>query len=74
METPNLDTWIKNIEGKRLNGFSSPLELERLKEFKAIKEALSLSVVGQSVCLHPFDKVKRKGNGVNYCSNCDLFI
>ena len=50
-------------------------------EHKAIVEALTEqlrkhNVVGRSeqLCQHPFSKVIKNNNGVNYCSKCDKCI
>lgn len=56
METPILDKEIRMLDQKDDHHFLSYDEQNKLKEFRAIKKALSIGGVGQSLVLVEVDK------------------
>ena len=72
METPYLDNEINTYEIHKKQGYLTEDGQKYLDEFKAIKQALSISSVSKSVnCEHPFAYVMSKCNGeINKCLQC----
>lgn len=44
------------------------------KVAEEIVKLFAIPVVGESVCQHPFEKVKKINDKVYHCSVCDKFI
>lgn len=72
METPYLNAEIARLELEQKHNLLDNLQKSRLDEFKAIKEALSLSVVSGCFSADDMEEAYNDGAGINKPREFDI--